>query len=286
MTVSSPEFVLDPALTAAGDVTYFWRVPRYRGLECLRATFRRYSYARHTHETYAIAAILQGCETFYHRGEQHYAVAGSLAVVCPDELHDGSPHGGGFEYRTLYPSADLMREIAEDVAGRPLAHPPWFSRSVFQDPELTAALTRLHASLSDRGGQVPLLEQDTRLVAFLANLIARWADLESPQTRESRVVARVRDYLEAHLAEEVELADLARLAGLSRSHFIRAFRRETGLTPHAYLMDRRFRAASRLLERGEAPGAVAAACGFFDQSHLNRVFKARMGVTPGVYRAA
>ncbi len=99
-------------------------------------------------------------------------------------------------------------------------------------------------------------------------------------------MARVRDYLEAHLTEEVELADLARLAGLSRSHFIRAFRRETGLTPHAYLMDRRFRAASRLLERGEAPGVVAAACGFFDQSHLNRVFKARMGVTPGVYRAA
>jgi AraC-like DNA-binding protein len=51
-------------------------------------------------------------------------------------------------------------------------------------------------------------------------------------------------------------------------------------------MDRRFRAASRLLERGDAPGEVAAACGFFDQSHLNRVFKARMGVTPGVYRAA
>jgi AraC-like DNA-binding protein len=51
-------------------------------------------------------------------------------------------------------------------------------------------------------------------------------------------------------------------------------------------VDRRFRAARRRLERGEPPGDVAAACGFFDQSHLNRVFKARMGVTPGAYRAA
>ncbi|HEX2552767.1 MAG TPA: AraC family transcriptional regulator [Microvirga sp.] len=288
MTVASPEFVLDPALKAAGDVTYFWRVPRYRGLECLRATFRRYSYVRHTHETYAIAAILEGCETFYHRGEQHYAGAGSLAVVCPEELHDGAPHDGGFEYRTLYPSVSLMREVADDVAGRPLAHPPWFARSVVHDPDLVRMLTSLHAALHAARGRVPLLEQDSRLVAFLARLIARWADFDAvpPAGSESRAVAQARDYMEAHLADDVELAQLAGLAGLSRSHFIRSFQRETGLTPHAYLTDRRFRAAKRLLERGEAPGEVATACGFFDQSHLNRIFKARMGVTPGVYRAA
>jgi AraC-like DNA-binding protein len=92
--------------------------------------------------------------------------------------------------------------------------------------------------------------------------------------------------LDAHLGDEIELVELARVAGLSRSHFIRAFRKETGLTPHAYLIDQRFRAASRLLGCGESPSDVALACGFFDQSHLNRVFKARMGVTPGIYRTA
>ena len=133
-----------------------------------------------------------------------------------------------------------------------------------------------------------MIEQDTRLVDFLAKLIARWADLDAPWpvSWESRNVTRARDYLDAHFGEEVELAELARVAGLSRSHFIRAFRQETGLTPHAYLMDRRFRTATRLLGRGEAPGDVAAICGFFDQSHLNRVFKARMAVTPGAYRVA
>jgi AraC-like DNA-binding protein len=285
MTVATPEFTLDPALKAAGDETYFWRVPRYRGLECLRAVFRRHAYARHTHETYAIAAVLKGCETFFHRGEQHYVHPGGIAVVGPDELHDGEPYGGGFEYRTLYPSAALMREIAEDVLGRPVEHPPWFPCSVVEDPELALALAELHSALRIDGCGASPLEQDTRFITFLSKLITRHADLKaSPVGRESRLVERVRDYMEAHLAEEVELADLAGLAGLSRSHFIRAFQRETGLT-HAYLLDRRFRAASRLLERGEAPGEVASACGFFDQSHLNRVFKARMGVTPGVYRS-
>nr|WP_229426636.1 AraC family transcriptional regulator [Microvirga alba] len=104
------------------------------------------------------------------------------------------------------------------------------------------------------------MEQDTRLVAFLAGLIARWADVDGlpPVRYESKGIVRVRDYLEANLGQEAELAELAKLAGLSRSHFIRAFQRETGLTPHAYLIDRRFRAASRLLGRGDAPGDVAA----------------------------
>jgi AraC-like DNA-binding protein len=272
----------------AGDTAVFWRVPRYRGLEFLRATFRRYAYARHTHETYAIAAIIAGCETFFHRGAQRYAPAGSVAIVCPEELHDGAPHAGGFTYRTLYPSVALMQEIAEDLARRPLPHPPWFRASVIHDPALAAGVAQLHAVL--RPGEVPasVLEQDARLVSFLARLIAHHSDLDAapPAGRESRAVARAREMLDAHFAEEVELAELARVARLSRAHLIRAFKRETGLTPHAYQIDRRFRAAKRGLERGEAPSAVAAACGFFDQSHLNRVFKARMGVTPGAFRAA
>ncbi|WP_198411793.1 AraC family transcriptional regulator [Microvirga flavescens] len=284
----TPQISLDAELVSAGDVTHFWRVPRHHGFDCLRATFRRHAYARHTHETYAIAAILEGCETFFHRGEQHYAGAGSIAIVCPDEVHDGEPYEGGFEYRTFYPSVELMREIAEDVAGRPLSSPPWFRHSVVIDPDLLQALVGLHASLAQGGGWTSELEQDTRLIGFLAKLIARWADLDRlpPMRAEPKGIARARDYIEAHLGEETDLARLADLAGLSRSHFIRAFRRETGFAPHAYLLDRRFRKATHLLEQGQTPVDVAAACGFFDQSHLNRIFKARMGVTPGVFRAA
>jgi AraC-like DNA-binding protein len=288
MTEMTPEVSLDPALKAAGDVTHFWRMPRYRGLGCLRATFRRHAYARHTHDTYAIAVILAGCETFFYRGEQHYLGPGSMAVVCPDEIHDGEPHGRGFVYRTCYPSQELMQEIAEEVAGRPLSRPPWFPRTVIPDPELAMELAQLLHCLHHAPAHRSELEQDTRLIGFLTKLIARWADLKAlPPVRDgSHGIARAREYLEAHLAEEADLADLAKMAGLSRSHFIRAFAKEMGLTPHAYLTDRRFRAASRLLGQGGGPSDVAAACGFFDQSHLNRIFKARMGVTPGAYRGA
>lgn len=268
-----------------GDAIRFWREPRYDGLECLSAVFRRHRYVPHTHETYAVAAVVEGCEAFNHRGARHYAPAGSMAVVPPDELHDGEPAGEVFVYRTLYPSIELMRSIAEDVFGRQSGGTPAFACSVMHDAELTARLAHLHATLAD--GEATLLERDTLLTGFFAALLSRWGGLgEAPPMGTEHVpVKRARDFLDAHFADDVPLSDLAAMAGLNRAHLVRAFRKALGTTPHAYQTDRRFRAARRMLASGDSPADVALACGFCDQSHLNRVFKSRMGVTPGVYRA-
>jgi hypothetical protein len=48
----------------------------------------------------------------------------------------------GFVYRTLYPSVDLMREVAEEISGKPVLHPPRFRESVVHDPELAALSPR------------------------------------------------------------------------------------------------------------------------------------------------
>ena len=87
MTVITPEISLDPDQVGAGDVTHFWRVPRYRGLDCLRATFRHHSYARHSHDTYAIAAGLAGCEKVFYPGGQHFVPAGWVDRVLPHAKH-------------------------------------------------------------------------------------------------------------------------------------------------------------------------------------------------------
>ena len=67
---------------------------------------------------------------------------------------------------------------------------------------------------------------------------------------------------------------------------MRVFRAETGLTPHAYVVDVRVRRARELLRAGVSPAAAAGLVGFADQAHLTRAFKARLGVTPGAYRRA
>jgi AraC-like DNA-binding protein len=94
----------------------------------------------------------------------------------------------------------------------------------------------------------------------------------------------VREYLEGHYAEEVPLAQLARLAGLSPHHLNRVFRRMHGIPPHAFQTQLRLTRARDLLRQDWAPAVVAAETGFVDQSHFTRRFKAVMGLTPGAYR--
>jgi AraC-like DNA-binding protein len=82
-----------------------------------------------------------------------------------------------------------------------------------------------------------------------------------------------------------QLAELAALAGLSRYQLIRAFRRATGMTPHAWQVNQRVNLARDRLRAGEAIAEVAYGLGFADQSHFQRVFKAHAAVTPARYRA-
>jgi AraC-like DNA-binding protein len=81
----------------------------------------------------------------------------------------------------------------------------------------------------------------------------------------------------------VTLIELARESGVSRYQLIRAFARELGLTPHAYILQRRIALAQRLIRAGCDLADVAARAGFYDQSHLTRWFVRQFGVTPSRY---
>jgi len=96
---------------------------------------------------------------------------------------------------------------------------------------------------------------------------------------------RVREFIEAHLAENISVQALATIAGLSLYHFARAFKQSQGFTPHDYLVQRRVRRAQDLLAATDMSlSEVALASGFADQSHCARRFRERVGVSPGSYR--
>jgi transcriptional regulator of acetoin/glycerol metabolism len=96
---------------------------------------------------------------------------------------------------------------------------------------------------------------------------------------------RVREYVETHMSESIDLAALAGIAGLSLYHFARAFKQSVGMTPHHYLVQRRVERAQEMLARVELSLAeIALATGFADQSHFARQFRQRFGMTPGQFR--
>ncbi|MCJ8519152.1 AraC-like DNA-binding protein [Pseudorhizobium tarimense] len=281
----SQEHALNAMPLAEAEASRFWRDRRFAGMECLSATFLTHEYAPHAHDTYSIGTIELGAQISTIRGEREQTGPGRLYLINPGEVHDGAPADSGYRYRMIYPDQALMRDVLEDATGKPVHGIPAFRQHLPLDPELGQAFQIAHRRLE---GNVGTLEADEGMFSVLVILFRRYGEsiILPPQTREKTGVQRARDYLAAHFQSDVGLEELARTADLSRAHLIRAFRKEFHITPHAFLTDLRIRHARRLLLAGMSPALVAGECGFADQAHFTRHFKARIGVTPGLFRSA
>jgi AraC family transcriptional regulator len=96
---------------------------------------------------------------------------------------------------------------------------------------------------------------------------------------------RVFEYIDAHLAGNLELQVLASVAGLNMHHFARAFKQSTGEAPHQFVLRRRVEQAKQLLRHSQVPVIEASArTGFVDQSHFSKVFRRLVGLAPSEYR--
>jgi AraC-like DNA-binding protein len=99
-------------------------------------------------------------------------------------------------------------------------------------------------------------------------------------------ISAARNLIDDDPAAAITLADLARESGLSRFQVLRGFVRATGLTAHAYILQRRIAAARRLIAQGRPLAEAALDSGFADQSHMTRMFVRTYGISPGAYAEA
>lgn len=157
------------------------------------------------------------------------------------------------------------------------------------DPAIyrTAALIASEAANGNLGSQLMV---DSLSCQMAVHLLRRHSQIKfrEPGTNDCltfRQIRLVRDYIQEHLHENILLQDLAGTIALSRFHFARQFRNTLGTTPHEFVLRQRVGYAQTLLRRTRMSlREVASACGFADQSHMTRLFRTRLGITPGRYR--
>jgi len=238
-------------------------------------------FPRHSHDQFGIGIIAFGGHRSWSLVGSVTAVVGDVIMVNPGEMHDGSPLTEGARgWRMIYfDPAVLAKEIEDEFSGaielvRPVARDPALARHFRR---LFACLTFAHA---DR------LAMDERLLGCLMWMLRRHGHTRSITSNSSLCVAQAIRRLDSAADEPVSLADLAVLSGVSRYQLLRSFAREVGITPHAYLIQRRVRLARRLLAGGQTPAQAAVQAGFADQSHMSRAFLRLVGITPARYRAA
>lgn len=140
------------------------------------------------------------------------------------------------------------------------------------------------------GGQAPASLLQALLPPLLAHLARLGAAPHPPQAPRVSplrpfILRRVEAHVQAHLADRLRLPTLAALAGLSVDHFVRAFHKATGLTPHQWLLAARLdAAATRLRETQDEVAAIARGCGFAGSAHFCAAFRRRHGMTPSAWR--
>jgi AraC family transcriptional regulator len=97
---------------------------------------------------------------------------------------------------------------------------------------------------------------------------------------------QVLEYINEHLNQDIKLADLAQLLGMSQFHFSHLFKQSIGTAPYQYLLQQRIERAKQLLKQTDRPIVdIALECGFSSHSHLSKQFRQFTGMTPKAYKA-
>ncbi|MDW4563578.1 MULTISPECIES: helix-turn-helix domain-containing protein [Aeromonas] len=265
---------------AGPDRHSFWHDPALPFIEARAVQDGRHvCYDKHSHAHFSIGAITGGHSHYLNQRSLQEVGPGSLVLMNPEEVHACNPIADQpWSYLMFYLDTDWLRSQQEE-AGLGSEFRP-FDMTASRDPLLYQGLQHLHHQLV----QAPdPLAHEVACHLFSRQLLARltparWDD------RPPQHLQRAAELMQDDSASPLSLSQLSAVAGLTPSHFVRAFSQHYGMTPHAYLLDRRIRHARTLLKQGQPLAEVALASGFADQAHFQRQFKRRVAATPGQYR--
>jgi AraC family transcriptional regulator len=216
--------------------------------------------AAHVHDLPYVSLVTQGRYTEHRAGSPRHLYRDMLVFhpageVHADCVHDGSMTTVNLEYR----AAELPREFI-----------------CAQGPDVDVLASRFLSALCESGAG--LHGSISAISDFL------WARARRSQPSERMLLAR--DVLECG-EKNSPVTSLAAELGIHRVHLHRTFKQAYGEAPRAGITKRRLAAAATLLTTTDASiAAVAAECGYYDQSHFCRQFKQFTGISPSQYRSA
>lgn len=239
--------------------------------------------ARQKPKDYLVIWVVAGQGSAETQGQRRQAKTGDILTFTINQPHEygADPHDP-WEIFWFHFKGRLARGLLADLrgtAGKP------FHR-IGLDPDLrdrwleAVAGHRMDDPAADLASSGRVLELMSRLLAL------RYRQQTKPSTVDSRLnLAEVQRYVAAHLHQPMNLADLAACAHLSESHFCRAFRQATDLSPMKYVAQQRMAQASVLLSETAQPiKQIAFAVGYDDAFYFSRHFKQIVGISPTQYR--
>ena len=237
---------------------------------------------RHGHMT--IAAVIAGSFRYHADSGQALLYPGAVMLGNFGTCYEcGHEHSAGDRCVALHYAPALFEEIAASAAH---SHRARFSVAMLPSLRTLAALLvniETIASAADPAAAEELvIECAERVLATISGIAQSSAALSPIDARRVGAVLRT---LEERADLPVDLPAMATMVGMSKYHFLRTFRRCTGVTPHQYLLELRMRRVGFTLRTTrKSISATAFEAGFGDLSTFNARFRDTFQMTPSEYR--
>ncbi len=236
-------------------------------------------YPRHFHECYAIGFTTRG--VFHSRVESETSCfyKNDIRVVNPYQLHQGKSDSWG--YLNFYPPVKLLKEINEDVASK--GEVPIFEKGNIRDEKLLFLLKHFFNTFYKNESEMAIYEC---LIELLSYMVANYSSSKKRvfYKRDKKIIQRSIEFINDNITNCITLDDISKNIGISKYHFLRIFKNQTGVTPHKFILYKRVELAKGMILKGEDISTASVKAGFSDQSHFNRYFKSFFGYSVGILR--
>jgi len=260
-----------------------WRSDRLLNVGFSSYSLTHHSFPRHFHEHYVIQLVVQGTDKFYCNGNTYDAAANEVVFINPGEVHTGSTMGANtLVYCSLSPTREQIQQIA-GILEKPLPNDFCFNHPVSRPSRLANKMRSLFHAI-EQNAQSILSEE--LFFDVMNDLLDNGKRSDTPSIRSDARVKELINVMRDSFTEPLTLQRMSELVRISPFHLIRLFKTSTGLSPYEYLVTLRVEHARKLLTEGRTVQDAALESGFYDTSHLNRMFKKVSGSTPKNFRSS
>ena len=242
----------------------------------------------HYHEFCKLLFLVSGQGSYFVDGKRYLLSAGDMILIGSRSVHKPELAAGSpYERIIIYISPEYLQQMSTPDCdllslfsgnrGHVLRLKEQRRKAVF------ALVAKLERNLSQEAfGRTILSQADLLhlLVELGRSIEDSTANLPRPSVPENRRVLEIMEYLDANLAEEIDMDALAERFFISKYYMMRLFQRETGTTIYSYLTQKRLLKARELMDAGMRATESCYACGFHSYSSFTRAYGKYFGTTP------